>query len=62
MENDYIVIYSYDVIDKKWKVKVVNQDNNVVDEETAIDEEKALNLAKRLAKRYRALRVSKRTI
>lgn len=61
MDNyeDCVIAYSYSNKDKKWKVEVLNQDNELLDARFAITEEKALDLARNLAKKYKALRIYK---
>ena len=61
MDNyeDCVIAYSYSNKDKKWKVEVLNQDNELIDIKFAITEDRALDLARRIAKKYNALRIYK---
>lgn len=61
MDNyeDCVIAYSYSNKDKKWKVEVLNQDNELIDTKFAITEDRALDLARRIAKKYNALRIYK---
>lgn len=61
MDNyeDCVIAYSYSNKDKKWKVEVLNQDNELLDTKFAITEDRALDLARRIAKKYNALRIYK---
>lgn len=61
MDNyeDCVIAYSYSNKDKKWKVEVLNQDNELLDTRFAITEDRALDLARRIAKKYNALRIYK---
>ena len=61
MDNyeDCVIAYSYSNKDKKWKVEVLNQDSELIDTKFAITEDRALDLARRIAKKYNALRIYK---
>lgn len=61
MDNyeDYVIAYSYSNKDRKWKVEVLNQDSELIDTKFAITEDRALDLARRIAKKYNALRIYK---
>ena len=58
-QEDCVIAYSYSNKDKKSKVEVLNQDNELIDTKFAITEDRALDLARRIAKKYNALRIYK---
>lgn len=60
--EDYIVVYYYNRKEKSWIADVLNEENLIVESMKAYNEEHAKEQAKKLAKKYDAIRFSKTDI